>query len=104
MLEGVSHVQASGNVGGRNDDAVGFAGMVGIGFKDLAIFPIFLPFGFGGFGIVLWRQVGCHRSRVNLSGIQILPYPQAIAVRGGWWEWGDRFWIPLDFAIVYLHD
>jgi len=51
----VSHVEAAGDVGGRDDDAVGFAACFWVCFEGLVVFPVFLPLGFGGFGVVLGR-------------------------------------------------
>jgi len=49
----VAHVEAAGDVGGWDNDAVGFAAFFGVSFESLVVFPVFLPFGFGGEGIVL---------------------------------------------------
>jgi len=38
-LEGVTHVQAAGDIGRRNHDAVGFAAAFRISFIDLIVFP-----------------------------------------------------------------
>lgn len=51
-------MQAARDVGRRNHDAVGFAGGVGVCLKDLPLFPILLPFGFGDRSVVLAGQVG----------------------------------------------
>ncbi len=58
VFKGVAPVQAAGDVGGWDDDAVGFTGIVGVGFENLVALPDLLPFCLGGGGIVLGREVG----------------------------------------------
>ena len=53
FFKSVSHVEAAGDVGRRDDYAVRFAAFFWISFEGLVVFPVFLPFGFGGFGVVL---------------------------------------------------
>lgn len=51
-------MQAAGDVGGWNHNAVGFAFVIGVCFEGLVFFPIVLPLSFGGGGIVLGLQGG----------------------------------------------
>lgn len=53
VVESVAHVEAASHVGRWNDYAVGFAAFFGVSFEGLVVFPVFLPFGFGGEGVVL---------------------------------------------------
>ena len=53
VVESVAHVETAGHVGRWDDDAVRFAALFWVSFEGLVIFPVFLPFGFGGFGVVL---------------------------------------------------
>jgi len=54
-LEGVTHVETTGNIGRGDDYTVGFAAFFGVCCKYFLIFPILLPFGFCDLGIVLLR-------------------------------------------------
>ena len=53
VVESVAHVEAASDVGGRDDYAVRFAAFFWVSFEGLVVFPVFLPFGFGGEGVVL---------------------------------------------------
>jgi predicted amidohydrolase len=50
-------VQTASHVRWRDNDAVRFALVVGVGFVNLVVFPEFLPFGFCGKGFVKTREI-----------------------------------------------
>jgi hypothetical protein len=77
IVKSVTHMQATGDVGRWDDDAIRFTACVGVGFVGLIFFPKFLPFGFGGKGIVSIREISnccghagktkCGRTLINFA-------------------------------------
>jgi hypothetical protein len=53
----MTHVQTASDVRWRDNDAVGFAFVVGVSFVNLIVFPEFLPFGFCGEGFVKTGEI-----------------------------------------------
>jgi hypothetical protein len=58
-------VQTTSNVRWRDNNAVGFTFVVGVGLVNLVIFPEFLPFGFCGEGFVKTREIRNSYSHVE---------------------------------------
>ncbi len=52
VVQGVAHVQDAGDVGGRDDDAIGRLAAVGPGPKEALLLPIFIPLRLDPLGIV----------------------------------------------------
>ena len=56
----VSQVQTPRHIWRRNDDTEWFSTLSRIDFVGLISFPNLLPFGFGGFCVVLGGEIRCH--------------------------------------------
>ena len=67
VVDGVAEVQGAGDVGGRDDDAVGGAGGVGVGGEAVFVQPDFVDRGFYAGGVVGFGDGGGH-GFVNVTG------------------------------------
>ncbi len=85
----MTHVQPPGHIGRRDDNAVAFLPNAGCTLKDLLRFPMGLPLGFSGAGIVLRGEVGdtiSHagwRERNNFCANVLSILPQVFRFFGG---------------------